>query len=233
MSRSGTDPGSRRPALRSPGFVAGVVAGALVTGAALWLSGQTLAGDGRLGPWAEWIALNLGHSAWVFALVLLLWFGNLERLARELGDASDSRTVAQLDQLSDVWIHLFVGIGVIWTAVGMRAALQVTLGDADAVLSGSAGSVLRGLVDGGILLALTTTIVGAVGGYLMRLGKTLWVGPALHAHYEADQVRDLRELIDATRRIEASVSGRGRQTDPADDAARPVSRGGESRAPAV
>lgn len=225
--------GFRSPGFRSPGFVSGVLAGALLTGGALWLSGLAEPGDGLSAPWAEWIAVNLGHSAWVFAVVLLLWFGNLERLARELNATADARTVAQLDQLSDVWIHLFVGIGVIWTAVGMRAALQVTLGEPDAVLSGSAGSVLRGLVDGGILLALTTTIVGAVGGYLMRLGKTLWVGPALHAHYEANQVRDLRELIDATRRIEASVSGRSAPGGPDERVEKNFESEADARAPAI
>jgi hypothetical protein len=112
--------------------------------------------------------------------------------------------VVELDQLTDVWIHSFIGIGVIWTAVGMRGALQLALADPDHALADSAGSVLKKLVDGGILLALTTTIVGAVGGYLLRLGKTLYAGAALHEFYERLQRRDNLELLAAVRRIERS-----------------------------
>ncbi|HSG88305.1 MAG TPA: hypothetical protein VLA56_03780 [Pseudomonadales bacterium] len=201
----------------APGFVPGAALGAGLAAAGLLLSGQPLAA----GDWSAWIIANLGHSVWVFAVVLVLWAANLERLHHRLArpgeaHATDARSVAALDQLSDVWIHLFVGIGVIWTAIGMRGALQVTLGDPDATLSDGAGSVLRGLVDGGILLALTTTIVGGIGGYLMRLAKTLWVGPALHAHYDAEQVRELRELIETTRRIESSLArGQGANDAPA------------------
>lgn len=190
-----------------PGFLPGVAVGGSLAAFALWLGTPAAASAG--GTAGAWILLNLGGSAWAFAVVLALWAWHLSALRRALdagtpGEDVEGRIV-QLDQLSDVWTHLFVGIGVVWTAIGMRAALQTTLGDPEAALSDSAGSVLRGLVDGGILLALTTTIVGAVGGYLMRLAKTLWVGAALHAHYDAEQGRELRALLDATRRIESSL----------------------------
>ena len=200
--------------MADPGFLPGVCVGGVLAAAALWLGlppvlAESMVAAVGASAAAEWVLINLGGSVWAFTLVLALWGWHLSRLGRLLAERAprqeSAREVAHFDQLSDVWTHLFVGIGVVWTAIGMRAALQTTLGDPESALSASAGSVLRNLVDGGILLALTTTIVGAVGGYLMRLGKTLWLGSALHAHYEAAEGRDLRELIDATHRIESSL----------------------------
>ncbi len=156
----------------------------------------------------SWIEVNLGHSIWLFALTLTLYVMNLTRLNRllEADHPPGFTEVVELDQLLDVWIHLFVGIGVIWTAVGMRSALQAALGDPGEALADTAGSVLQKLVDGGILLALTTTIVGGVGSYLMRLGKTMAVGARLNAFYDANNRRELNELVLVTRRLEASVA---------------------------
>lgn len=195
------------------GFVPGVAVGAAVTVLALLLadpSGAVGAGGGA--ALGAWLSLNLGHSSWLFGAVLVLFAIHLTRLRRRLeapdafGAADDPagfrRLVAELDQLTDVWIHLFIGIGVVWTAVGMRSALQVALADPDHALTDTAGSVLKKLVDGGILLALSTTIVGAVGGYLMRLGKTLYTGAALHDHYDAQERSDLRELVSMVQRLE-------------------------------
>lgn len=176
-----------------------------------------------------WIDANLGHSVWLFALVITLYLMNLTRLNRLLdaGPALGAQTVptgvstsgrpgftevVELDQLLDVWIHLFVGIGVIWTAVGMRSALQAALGDPGQALVDSAGSVLQKLVDGGILLALTTTIVGGVGSYLMRLGKTMTVGARLNTFYDAHNRREISELIEVTRRVESAVQAAAPQT---------------------
>lgn len=156
----------------------------------------------------SWIDVNLGHSVWLFALTLTLYVMNLTRLNRLLdADQLPGFTeVVELDQLLDVWIHLFVGIGVIWTAVGMRSALQAALGDPGEALADTAGSVLQKLVDGGILLALTTTIVGGVGSYLMRLGKTMTVGARLNTFYDTNNRRELNELILVTRRLEDTVA---------------------------
>jgi len=145
------------------------------------VGGESLEAQGL----TEWIALNLGHSFWFFALVLALYLMNLQQLSRLLRTDPHSHRVTELDQLSDVWMHLFVGIGVIWTAVGMRSALQAALGD--------------------ILLALTTTIVGGVGGYLMRLGKTVLLGSRLHALFEQQQRADVQALVAATERIESRM----------------------------
>ena len=200
------------------GFVPGVAVGAVVTVLAMLLVAPPGAGGTPGGAaLGQWLSLNLGHSSWLFGAVLVLFAMHLTRLRRRL-DAPDAfgaaddpagfrRLVAELDQLTDVWIHLFIGIGVVWTAVGMRSALQVALADPDHALTDTAGSVLKKLVDGGILLALSTTIVGAVGGYLMRLGKTLYAGAALHDHYDAQERSDLRELISTVQRLEHRLDG--------------------------
>jgi hypothetical protein len=185
-------------------FVCGAGAGAGLALVALGLSGGAVAADAA--PVSDWLQLNLGHSAWLFALVLTVYAANLLRLSRLLAGGPDLKVVVKLDQLSDVWINLFVGIGVIWTAVGMRSALQAALGDPGGALSGSAGTVLHKLVDGGILLALTTTIVGGVGGYVMRLVKTMVVGARLQTFYSGVSRADLRELVGLGERIEARLA---------------------------
>lgn len=189
------------------GFNAGLAIGAVITATALLLTqaqipAAALPVDSSV---MRWIEINLGFSVWLFAIVLVLYAMNLSRLHRLLDDSPVPHAAVELDQLSDVWIHLFVGIGVIWTAVGMRSALQAALSDPADALTDTAGNVLRDLVDGGILLALTTTIVGAIGGYLMRLCKTLLVGGRLQKYYDAAQNEHMQALINAARRIESRL----------------------------
>ena len=109
--------------------------------------------------------------------------------------------MAQLDQLSDVLIHVFIGIGVIWTAIGMRNALVATLAMPD-TLGGNASHVLGSLVDGGILLALSTTIVGAIGGYLMRLFKTVSLGALLTGYYREQSAQPVESALSRLGNIE-------------------------------
>ena len=40
------------------------------------------------------------------------------------------------------------------------------------------------MVDGGILVALSTTIFGGIGGYVMRVVKTIVVGAPLKRYYD-------------------------------------------------
>ncbi|MEZ5557587.1 MAG: hypothetical protein R3E86_03470 [Pseudomonadales bacterium] len=199
---------------RAPFFL-GTAAGAALTLMALALTGpdasatlQPAASEAtRLGAW---LTLNLGHAAWLFALITGLFTLHLRRLVRLLNAGAPDRGIVALDQLTDVWIHLFVGVGVIWTAVGMRAALQAALADPQHALADTAGSVLQKLVDGGILLALTTTIVGGVGGYLMRLVKTALAGAELHDHYDRVERQPLADLLDCAQRIERALSADAR-----------------------
>jgi hypothetical protein len=190
------------------GFGWGAGAGIVLAFVALLVvdPGFELAADGNTrASLGRWLDVNLGYSVWLFAVVLTLYVFNLRRLGQLLGDEPILKHIVELDQLSDVWIHLFVGIGVIWTAIGMRSALQAALGDPGQALVDTAGSVLQKLVDGGILLALTTTIVGGVGGYLMRLAKTMLVGASLQDFYDQVSRLDTRELVRSTQRIEARL----------------------------
>jgi hypothetical protein len=140
-----------------------------------------------------------------FFLTLVCYTGALWRLKHYLKDPGASvEKIAQADHLVDVWINLFFGIGVIWTAVGMRGALLEGLGNLNAHSAVKLGafSILKRLVDGGILLALSTTIVGAVGGYLLRLVKSLAVGTQVRAYYsqlakqQADAVNTILKSIE-------------------------------------
>ncbi|MFP6808114.1 MAG: hypothetical protein VB957_13190 [Pseudomonadales bacterium] len=162
-------------------------------------------------PWEEvdllesistWLVLNMGQSIWPFGTVLLLYSTNLIKLRRLISDNAAYKHIVQLDQLSDVWIHLFIGIGVIWTAIGMRSALSTTLDSPDALTNG-AGEILSRLVDGGILLALTTTIVGAIGGYLMQLTKTFSLGASLTGYYHDEERGEFNILLDRIGNIES------------------------------
>ncbi len=207
VSAAGPHPAPRTSG--SWGFAWGAGTGVVLTLVALNLAAPVdPAGAAAGAGLGAWIDANLGYSVWLFALILVLYVMNLTRLNRLLSDDPHTALsdIVELDQLLDVWIHLFVGIGVIWTAVGMRSALQAALGDSGQGLTDSAGSVLQKLVDGGILLALTTTIVGGVGSYLMRLGKTLRVGARLNAFYDASSRQEMNELIAVTRRLEAAVA---------------------------
>ena len=154
----------------------------------------------------SWAYENLRLSVVPFFLTLIFYVGALWRLKRHLRDHSASlEKIAQADHLVDIWINLFFGIGVIWTAIGMRGALLEGLGNLNAQSAAKLGafSILKRLVDGGILLALSTTIVGAVGGYFLRLVKSLAVGTQVRTHFN----RLAKQEADAVNIILKSIEG--------------------------
>ena len=162
----------------------------------------------------SWTYENLRLSVIPFCLTFLFYISSLLRLKWCLRNQHVSaEKIAQIDHLVDIWINLFFGIGVIWTAVGMRGALLEGLGDLNSQTAAELGafSILQRLVDGGILLALSTTIFGAVGGYLLRLVKSLAVGTQVKAFYnriaeqQAESVNATLQSIDA--RLSQLVSG--------------------------
>ena len=187
------------------GFGWGFATGATLVLVALLSTPATPTDQAAAQGLTAWLSTNLGHSVWFFAVVCVLFVVKLMKLKALLSQQrvpiEQSREVAALEQMLDVWTQVFIGIGVIWTAVGMRSALQFALGEPGAVLAEDASSVLRKLVDGGILLALSTTIVGAVGGYVMRLIKTIVLGAALQSFYETLERQDISALLKATERI--------------------------------
>ena len=157
----------------------------------------------------EWCQRNLGLSIIPFAVTLGLYVHSLRLLGQHLCEQRPQDEVAQLEHLSDVWISLFFGIGVIWTAIGMRSALLFALGDPEATAQAGAYAVLSRLVDGGILTALTTTIVGGVGGYLMRVIKSSLLGTRLNHYYETQDQRHALRVEDLLREIRESVDAIG------------------------
>jgi len=154
----------------------------------------------------EWSRRNLGLSVLPFGITLGLYIHSLRMLQQRLDDNRSLDEISQLEHLNDVWTSLFFGIGVIWTAIGMRSALLFALGDPGGATQAGATAVLQRLVEGGILTALTTTIVGGVGGYVMRVTKSSLLGTRLSRYYEEqDQhhahrvealLSDIRESID-------------------------------------
>ena len=202
---------------RSSALIGGIVGGAVLALAGLGF-GSTLSSvvpdtsvvDGVAG----WLTANLGSAVWLFLVVLGAYAAHLGRLRDLLRDEPARQEVLQLDQLTDVWIHLFIGIGVVWTAIGMRAALQAALGDPNAALTDSAGDVLQRLVDGGILLALSTTIFGGIGGYLMRVYKSVALGARLQSRYDKAARIDTESMNNSLRRIEHFLHRRAAQTEP-------------------
>lgn len=132
---------------------------------------------------ANWVYTNLGMSLPIFALLLWLYSNAMGKLARELAVRAPIERIVQLDHLVDTWISLFFGVGVIWTAIGMRSALVFALGEPEVTLNLGAYAILERMVEGGILLALSTTIVGGIGGYLLRIIKTLVVDTELKQYY--------------------------------------------------
>ncbi|HAJ91784.1 MAG TPA: hypothetical protein DCO71_04055 [Gammaproteobacteria bacterium] len=156
----------------------------------------------------EWTRRNLGLSILPFGITLGLYVHSLRALRLRLDDNRPLDEISQLEHLNDVWTSLFFGIGVIWTAIGMRSALLYALGDPEVVAQAAATAMLQRLVEGGILTALTTTIVGGVGGYMMRVIKSSLLGTRLSRYYEAQEqhhasrvealLGDIREAINAT-----------------------------------
>ncbi len=155
-----------------------------------------------LGGWLDWAYMNLGSSIPVFAGVLLAFFFTLGKLRRLLENDGSINRIVQLDQLTDIWTTLFFGTGVIWTAIGMRSALIFALGDPDATINEGAFAILERMVEGGILLALSTTIFGGIGGYLMRVYKAIALGTRLQARYDQEARSDTTRMRDSLQRIE-------------------------------
>ena len=118
----------------------------------------------------------------------------------------------QLDHLIDIWTTLFFGAGVIWTAIGMRSALIYALGDRQLAVDQGAFAMLERMVDGGILLALSTTIFGGIGGYLMRVYKTITLGARLQHEYDKAARADTSEMRASLGRIERHLSGQTAET---------------------
>lgn len=133
----------------------------------------------------NWAQDNLKGSLFPFLITLMIFLVYVERLLKLLEHQAPMEQIAQAEYSADLCTSVFFGIGVIWTAIGMRSALLAGLGGLDSEVAAEVGAfaILQRLVDGGILLALSTTIVGGVGGYCMRIYKSSRTGAALRERY--------------------------------------------------
>ena len=197
------------------GLTAGMFGSAVGTSAILYLLRRqdlisfTAESLPDLRHWLEWAYANLGSSILVFAALLVAFFFTMARLRHCLEAERPVNEVVQLDHLTDIWTTLFFGTGVIWTAIGMRSALLFAIGDPDATIQAGAFAVLERLVDGGILLALSTTIFGGVGGYLMRVYKSMTLGASLQQQYDRAARTDTARMRQSLQRIEEHLGDRG------------------------
>ena len=202
---------------RSQVFFRGLMAGALGTllGASAALYTLSRLGwihfvdtpAGSPGDWLHWAYINLGSSIPVFAALLLAYFITLGRLREALRHDQPITKIVHFDHLTDIWTTLFFGAGVIWTAIGMRSALLFALGDREAALQQGAFAMLERMVDGGILLALSTTIFGGIGGYVMRVYKTVTLGTELQQQYDKAARADTSQMLASLQRIEVHLAG--------------------------
>ena len=161
-----------------------------------------------LGHWLDWAYTNLGSSIPVFAILLIAFFYTFRRLRSHLDDDRPVNEIVQLDHLTDIWTTLFFGTGVIWTAIGMRSALLFALGEPDDTIQQGAFAMLKRMVDGGILLALSTTIFGGIGGYLMRVYKSVALGATLQRVYDKAARIDTSSMKNTLQRIEEHLKDR-------------------------
>ncbi len=191
----------------------GVSTAALVLLPVLWPGAEVFAGlSGKVWPlmrqgWQE-VDNNLQGSILPFALVLIVYLTQMQRLQTLLKIPRPALDrIIRHEQLLDLSANLFFGIGVIWTAIGMRDALIHGLGDPVVSATAGAFTVLQRLVDGGILLALSTTIVGGAGGYLMRVLKSVVLGDQLTALYMRESQRHADAGLATLQRIERHLQG--------------------------
>jgi hypothetical protein len=201
------------------GFLQGLTTGALFTllvglvviqGAR---PGSNLAaGMPALDQVLNWVQANLGLSLPVFGLLLVLYLRGLRQLKGAVARNAAIEQVAQADQMVDTWTSLFFGVGVIWTAIGMRSALVYALGEPELTLKLGAYAILERMVEGGILLALSTTIFGGIGGYVLRVVKALSVETELKRYYDRLAHAPALEMQATLRAIEAQLQRLAPQT---------------------
>ncbi|MCG8684843.1 MAG: hypothetical protein MI892_08210 [Desulfobacterales bacterium] len=166
-------------------YATGAGAGIVFTAASLYILNMagiitvSSANGTSLISMLRWCYENLGFSLIPFILIFIAYTAYLRKLHLVLKTETPlSREVFALEEKIDLLTTLFFGVGVIWTAIGMRNALLASLGNMDAETAAQKGAfyILTQLVEGGILLSLSTTIAGGIGGYIMRIIKSWTTG---------------------------------------------------------
>jgi hypothetical protein len=227
-TRAGEGTGRRRSSRTTLDFVLVVVSSLVLTGVFLYLLQlwDVIHFTGRaraIGAVPNYLYYHLRSSIFFFTTNLLFFLFSLRALALRLNVFLDSSiaigsapqadrnsrlaSIYSLDTRTDMAITTFFGIGVIYTAIGMESALVTSLGGIrgaeDAARQG-AWEILRKLVDGGLILALSTTICGGIGGYALRLLKHAVVGRRLTL-LGVEQDAELEALLANTNRGVAEI----------------------------
>jgi len=136
-------------------------------------------------PWMvapiAFVYRHLRLSIIPFSCLLLVYIFLIRRMRRYIKWDNDvyAADLLYYDRLLNITISTFFGVGVIWTAIGMETALVHALssvGSGQKAESLTAWDLLDRLVNGGLLLALSTTVFGGFCGYLLRLGKIVCIG---------------------------------------------------------
>lgn len=142
---------------------------------------------------------HLGSSIYFFSANFLLFILGAIKLSAALGeDQIDYDRIKYWDSVINSSIALFFGIGIIYTAVGMQQAFQIALKNLDQDMAQELGpwGILNRLLDGGLLMALSTTIVGSALGYIFKMLRVLVLGPKLIKIGNKTENINHRELID-------------------------------------
>ena len=136
-------------------------------------------------PWlinpAAFLYRHLRLSIVPFGCLFLFYTYLISRIRLYLRrDGIKLSELTYYDRLLNTTISSFFGVGVIWTAVGMESALMQALNcvnqGQETAAALSAWALLERLVNGGLLLALSTTVFGGVCGYVLRLLKIVLLG---------------------------------------------------------
>jgi len=150
----------------------------------------------------------LGYSLLFFFPILFGYFLFLTLLKSKLSlnpiqVLEEEENIQFNNKAVDMFITLFFGVGVLFTAWGLQNALVSAIGGMNKVEAGQLGAwgILQRLVNNGILIALWTTIVGGIGGYLMRLLKHFLIGKQLisFSNLLIDQDRD--KLVNSLKEV--------------------------------
>ena len=143
---------------------------------------------------------SLGSSLFFFSANFIMFIIGCLMLQYNLKSENPAYTnIKYWDSIVNLSLALFFGIGVLYTAVGMMHAFQLALGNIDQAIATTLGpwGILQRLVEGGLLMALLTTIVGGAFGYVLRLLKFLIFGKTL-IHLQEQHTKEHQEKIITT-----------------------------------
>lgn len=175
---------------------------------------DAVASSGDLPAVYRWLVVNLGASVVPFLMIGTAYAVTLQHVRRRLS-APDALTRAAASWVGtlQLWSACFFGVGVLWTAIGMREALLHALGGLGqtAEPSVTAFVLMTRLVDGGVLTALTTTIVGGAGAYLMNVLTQLSVTLPVQRLMEARQRGHDAQVLQLLQRLTEARADHGQR----------------------